>query len=214
MSFKLFNLSGFFDGSPVLRKLRDSLCEKDSNIQPCHMTVSNVLVENKELIQLVVSCDGISTTLDIIIPEIEAVKVNDELKNISVDKSTSCDLITEVCQRKQESSSNIVSCPNTCNCEDFPFLKDDVPVVKVIMKESEAALNYKESVLSIPKPITIQETNKRSSFLRITSCKPIRDCQLVLHWNVESYKGVLGYRVSDLSIQGSSSQSMTFLDFH
>ncbi|CAO1392524.1 unnamed protein product [Diamesa tonsa] len=199
MSTKLFNLSGFFDGSPVLRRLRDSFFEKDSNLQPCQMEVSNVLVENNE-VKLVVSCDGISTTLDIIIPEIETVKVNDELKNTSVDKSTSCYLITEqVCQGKQEvSKENIVSCPNTCNCDDCPFLKEDVPVVNVIMKESEPALDYKKSVQSIPNSITPQESNKRR-FLRITSCKPIRDCQLVLHWNVESYKGVLGYRVSDLS---------------
>lgn len=200
MSTKLLNLSGFFDGSPVLKKLRDCLCEQDTNLEPCHMTVSNVLVKNNEVIQLVVSCDGISTTLEIIIPEIEAVTANEDTKNRSVDKSTSCHLITEqACQRKQESSNeNIVSCPDTCNCDDCPFLKDDVPVFNVIMKESKAALDYKESVLSILHFMTPQEENKRKSLLKITSCKPIRDCQLILHWNVESYRGILGYRVSDI----------------
>lgn len=217
MSTKLLNLSGFFDGSPVLRKLRDCLCEQDSKLQPCHMTVSNVLVKNNEVIQLVVSCDGISTTLDIIIPDIEAVKVNEDTEITSVDKSTSCHLITEqICQRKTESSDeNIVSCPDTCNCDDCPFLRDDVPVFNVIMKESDPNLDYKESILSIPHSMAPQVDFKRKSFLKITSCKPIRDCQLVLHWNVESYRGVLGYRVNDLFLfQRLSSQLMTFLDFH
>ena len=118
-------------------------------------------------------------------------------------------------QKQEVENENIVSCPHTCNCDDCPFLKDDVPVIKVILSESEESLNHEESVLSIPHSTTPQETNKRNSFLKITSCMPIRDCKLIIHWNVESYKGILGYRVSDLSlIQCFSSQSMTFLDFH
>lgn len=230
MSSKLLNsVSSFFDGSPLLKKLKDTFRERDSILEPGLMTASNVLVNNNEVIQLVVSCDGISTTLDIIIPEIavkelisntiEEVESKNEYVDKSTschsiaieeiksnsecfDKSTSCHLITEQnCQQSQDVLK--VSCPDTCNCEDCPFLKDEVPMLKVIMKESEAALNPKESVLSIPhismssKPL---DANKRSSFLKITSCMPIRDSKLVLHWKVESYNGILGYRVKDFSL--------------
>lgn len=228
MSSKLLN--SFFDGSPLLKKLKDTLCERDSILEPGFMTASNVLVKNNEVIQLVVSCDGISTTLDIIIPEIavkelitntiEQVKSKNECidkstschlittdvvesKNEYFDKSTSCLLITEQnCQGSQEAlKETVVSCPDSCNCDDCPFLKDEVPTLKVIMKESEAALNPKESVLSIlhtSMSRTPLDANKRTSFLKITSCMPIRDSKLVLHWKVESYTGIIGYRVRDL----------------
>lgn len=242
MSTKLlnskFNDSEFFDESPILCKLKDSLCEQNSNFfQSSHMNVSTILVDNNELIQLVVSCNGSSTTLDIIIPEIEVIKTSDELilsqemfpnnieqsksKNMSVDdlksllfdkpkivmvdKSTSCHLITAQMsqpniQSQDVSNEIIVNDPNNCSCDDCPFSKDSVSKLKVIFNESEVSLNDKESVLLIPFSNKLADTNNRNSFLEITSCMPIRGGKLVLHWKVESYKGVLGYRVSEYSL--------------